>query len=822
MTGALVVEGTDGSAPDPALVLELIRDRLAPGARVLATTATAYERDIAFGLVAAVIAEHLDLAGVDASLGAEVAPAAASVAGPAGAGVERVAASLRRRLVAVADPQGVALVVHDAQFTDPDSMAVLTELMTVPPHGALVVVAGPSGLLAGLDVDRAILEPGAMARPTMTADLARALTVAAILGPDAPAEIVAEVAGLSTAAVSRALAGVGLGGPDDPRNRAAARVALEGTGPATLAVLHGRAAAAWRARGVDPIAVAPHVARSAAVGDDAAIAVLLAAAVAGEEKGDVRSAAEWRQAAAVLVPQEQSGRRAELLLLAAHSLRDAGHFRASFDAADAGLRAVPTGAQVLRAALLAQWTQMAVRVGHLDLAVARRAELEAVADVGSPHQVAENTLALALVAFHSGDRSRLERWAAASARAAEVAGDSGIAAFAELLGSSEVQRVTPTAGDAPLAVRFADALAAVSLGRVTEACIGLGRLRACVGSLEDEGRAYELPILSLSVVVLTAAGRLTEAAEVAVAVEAVAVEDGSAQSLMNGHGAVALVALEQGHLAAARRAADLTWAAALAAGAGPLRAAPVVVVARVRAAMGDAEGAVAALIEGCGPGLELLTGWWAAVGFEVLVRHDAAERRATWARAACDRADGPLGEAVAVRLSATAGTVTDPSVVLAAVARMEVAGAFLEAARGRLVAAESLVRAGDREAAVALLQRAELAAADMGAEQVRAAAALALRELGGRSASRPARRTTVAGLTLRQAEVAELVADGLSNRTIAAALGISEKGVERHVGAVLAKLGVTARAGIGRALANASASRPTSAARPRHGIIAHP
>jgi non-specific serine/threonine protein kinase len=51
-------------------------------------------------------------------------------------------------------------------------------------------------------------------------------------------------------------------------------------------------------------------------------------------------------------------------------------------------------------------------------------------------------------------------------------------------------------------------------------------------------------------------------------------------------------------------------------------------------------------------------------------------------------------------------------------------------------------------------------------------------------------------LTARQAEVAELVAEGLTNRQIGRRLGITEKTVELHVSAVLARLGLPSRAAV--------------------------
>ena len=63
-------------------------------------------------------------------------------------------------------------------------------------------------------------------------------------------------------------------------------------------------------------------------------------------------------------------------------------------------------------------------------------------------------------------------------------------------------------------------------------------------------------------------------------------------------------------------------------------------------------------------------------------------------------------------------------------------------------------------------------------------------------ASRGARRSTRAdplGLTLRERQVFDLLLNGLSNRTIADRMHRSERTVEHHVSAVLAKVGVRSR-----------------------------
>jgi DNA-binding NarL/FixJ family response regulator len=59
----------------------------------------------------------------------------------------------------------------------------------------------------------------------------------------------------------------------------------------------------------------------------------------------------------------------------------------------------------------------------------------------------------------------------------------------------------------------------------------------------------------------------------------------------------------------------------------------------------------------------------------------------------------------------------------------------------------------------------------------------------------------VAALSPREREVAALVADGRTNAQIAARLHLSESTVEKHVSRVLAKLGMSSRAGVAGLLA---------------------
>ena len=85
---------------------------------------------------------------------------------------------------------------------------------------------------------------------------------------------------------------------------------------------------------------------------------------------------------------------------------------------------------------------------------------------------------------------------------------------------------------------------------------------------------------------------------------------------------------------------------------------------------------------------------------------------------------------------------------------------------------------------------------------------------------RPPRRAPAApgepqsGLTRRQLEIARLVADGLSNKQIAARLFLSERTVETHITNILNRLGLASRVQLSRWMADTAASR--SAAVQRH------
>ncbi|MEV4513416.1 LuxR C-terminal-related transcriptional regulator [Dactylosporangium sp. NPDC049525] len=113
--------------------------------------------------------------------------------------------------------------------------------------------------------------------------------------------------------------------------------------------------------------------------------------------------------------------------------------------------------------------------------------------------------------------------------------------------------------------------------------------------------------------------------------------------------------------------------------------------------------------------------------------------------------------------------------------------------RGATYLRAEALSAGDEPAALEALRRYNELGAVWAADHLRAQ----LRRRGIAKVPRGPRRATAghaAGLTPRQADVLELLVEGLSNAEIAARLTLAAKTVDHHISAVLAKLGVANRA----------------------------
>ena len=134
--------------------------------------------------------------------------------------------------------------------------------------------------------------------------------------------------------------------------------------------------------------------------------------------------------------------------------------------------------------------------------------------------------------------------------------------------------------------------------------------------------------------------------------------------------------------------------------------------------------------------------------------------------------------------------------------RLESVDAPLGAARCRTLAGVALAAAGRRDDGVAELTRAESELSQLGAARYRDEAARELRRLGERVSARQRRGggEGLDALSGREREIAELVAEGRTNREIGGELFLSEKTVEGHLTRIFGKLGVTSRVEVAEAV----------------------
>jgi DNA-binding CsgD family transcriptional regulator len=115
----------------------------------------------------------------------------------------------------------------------------------------------------------------------------------------------------------------------------------------------------------------------------------------------------------------------------------------------------------------------------------------------------------------------------------------------------------------------------------------------------------------------------------------------------------------------------------------------------------------------------------------------------------------------------------------------------LELARVTCELGAHLRRRGERSAAREVLRRAHTLASECGATRLANRARDELGRSGARLMREPA--SGVEGLTPSEVRVAELAAEGLTNREVAQALFVSEKTVETHLGRVYRKLDIKSR-----------------------------
>jgi DNA-binding CsgD family transcriptional regulator len=206
-------------------------------------------------------------------------------------------------------------------------------------------------------------------------------------------------------------------------------------------------------------------------------------------------------------------------------------------------------------------------------------------------------------------------------------------------------------------------------------------------------------------------------------------------------------------------------------------------------------------------GLQLLTRCRLVLG-----RHEEARRSLALAEATAGSLGLPLAGAWAHRAAADValaagehGAAAERAIASADCA--ECAGAVVESAMSRTLAGQALALTGDRERAMAELERAARALDQCGARRLRDAAERELRKLG-RPVHRRSRKGSADGpgvdtLTERERQVAALVVDRRTNPEIAAELFLSLKTVETHLRNIFRKLDVSSRVELARTVERA-------------------
>jgi DNA-binding NarL/FixJ family response regulator len=581
---------------------------------------------------------------------------------------------------------------------------------------------------------------------------------------------------------------------------------------------HERAAAALAARGASAWARAYHVEQFARPGDDDAIALLADAAAAAADTSPA-TAARWYAAANRLLPAHEGERRTGLLAPMALALASAGRLEESRNALVEVIELLPPEPAPPRLALVAACAAIEGVLGrHGD---ARRRLLAALDDA-PPEARAGLALEMAEAAFWRGDAPDMRHWATRAEDAAK--GDAVVRASAGGLGglgalwegdadaaSSSLDRATgffASADDNALAARLDCArdvaLMEVHAERFARAADTAARGVAVARQTRQGHALVPLVIVRAMAFVhlldLDAAVREGESAEEGARLQGVphllqyALWELALARHLRGETPEARQAVaEFGDLLPRLEPSDLTRT-------GSCTVAAIGVDEDPERCIDEMQRAAGSRIEDVNPSwstwlLLVLTRAGVALG-----RVDEAEG---WASRATRQAAGLGLPAGAVRGGCARGEVLlardDPEaavkIALDAVAAGVQAAAPRDTVDARLLAGRALAAAGRRPEAVESLRRAAADAAKGGGFRMRDAAAAQLRALG-ESLPAETRRVASGGngeLSPREREVAELVAQGRSNKQVAAALFLSDRTVEYHLSAVYRKLGVHSR-----------------------------
>ncbi len=598
---------------------------------------------------------------------------------------------------------------------------------------------------------------------------------------------------------------------------------------------HARVAKALGQLGAPTPTRAAHVELSAEIGDEAAIELLAEAGRAAAPRAP-GTAARWFDAALRLLPQREddASRRVELMAAMARSLSASGRLSETTGTLREILATMPPEAVSARVEVGAACATGEVFLGRHGEARALISEMLAGLAPARARERASLMLVLASIGFWSNEWESTARDADAALAAARESGHLGVESAASsllalnaarLTNTSEARRLTDGAaeridaiGDAELAERLETMVWLAGAEYYLERSdAALRHARRAIGVARASGQAHLMPLLShWRDWSLYWQGRVEETREAFAESVEVATLSGSEFTVFALAGQADLAPC-WAEPTVVRRLVERTL------DAGRLcRGATTAVVARIFAArallrIGDHEAArIEALSAGGGPDLERVDPAWRPMAWVVLTRCELSRGDTGAAEGYAARATD-LAEAIGLPARIGYGHQARALVelgsgefaraaqeALAAADRFGAGEMPIEVGVSEALAGRALAAGGDAEEATIQLSSALERFDECGASRLVDQTARGLRKLGHRVA-RPGRRAAAGdgapALSDREREIAELVAEGQTNRQIAQGVFLSEKTVEKHLARVFEKLGVSRRGAVAAQLA---------------------
>lgn len=635
------------------------------------------------------------------------------------------------------------------------------------------------------------------------------------------------------------------------------KVIYDSLGIGRQRALHAAAAKLLSASGVDPMVVVGHIEKSADLGDLQAVEEISAAAKSIAGIAPLTAARLYRSAMQLLsVGGKHLGMRTYLLTRRVDCLMAAGKEQQAQQEIDA-MYLEAKGDALAEVALLGAQSRVGIYTGTLDFERVRRGA-NAVESSDPFALAASATLDIIKIyaATVVGDLEQVRTLGTQLIDRVAAAGDLGLIRSVACVCAYAESRI----GDPGVAVRYVDIVdTLIDRADDTELRLGLDVLIAAFHAEQWVGRWQDSldHILQLQRLVdadslqaqftleMAKQGAYLFLNDIPAAESANATARDYAQKVGN-HTLLAVctaAASELRMLTGDSEKADELAAAALthmrldsdeaAVGADPMTSAiSSVVTAATRLRLGQPEISRELIPEFCGgSALPHLPKSFRARAFELLTIADVelgqVEQAFGWAQSArqvADEFDSPFQSVFAWRAAALAQLASGD---LAAakqsaaegVRQAEKAGVQVEIGYCHLLCGRISLADGDEDAAIASFRDAVEVFGSVGARGYVSIALRELRALGRGSTRRLFGRTAsgIESLSPRQAQIARLIAEGMTNQQIADQLFLSRRTVDGHVVRILNQLGVKSRnavAGVIRAKEEAESGQPGDPGRP--------